>query len=401
MTQQVPTIEEIYENIIAQLEGAIGTTIPIFPKSFSRVLAKVLAAIFVVGYKFAGWVYLQLFVNSASYDSQTVNGKTFSPLIEWGKLIGVGGPKPATRAEAEISVIVEEQNGNLEANSLLIKKDTGVIYSVIATVPLNASSITASVQAVDDDQGNLGFGELGNLSAGDQLEFANPLPFINGTATVTNVLVVAADQEEEQTYRERVATRFQRRPQGGARIDYQIWGEEVEGIDLVLPYTGNPSNNQMRLYSRSTTEPDGIPTATQLEEVKQSVLFDDQGLANRAPPGVLVISNPIFRTGVEVEIIGLELAEGSAVTLADVKSKIEAALQDSLLDLEPFILGVSTLPPRDRVSSAAIGGVIYSVTEANGAFFGSYVVRIGGAVITTKVLTEGELTKLQLPVVYS
>ena len=288
MSQQIPTIQDIYQNIISQIEGALSETIPIFPKSFSRFLAKALAAVYVIGYKFAGWVCLQLFVKFASYDSQTVNGKTFVPLIEWGLLIGVGAPKPATRAEATISVLVEQQIGNLEANSLLIKKDTGVIYSVIASVPLDAATISATVQAVDDDSGNLGFGSLGNLSVGDTLEFANPLPFVNSTVEVVSVLVVAADQEDEQTYRERVATRFQRRPQGGARVDYQIWGEGVEGIDLVLPYTNSPSDNTMRLYSRSTTEPEGIPNALQLDEVEQACLFDDEGLATRAPPGVLI-----------------------------------------------------------------------------------------------------------------
>jgi len=401
MSQQVPTIKEIYENIIAQLEGSLATTIPIFPKSFSRVLAKAVAAIFVIGYKFAGWVCLQLFVKYSSYDPQVVNGKTFIPLVEWGNLIGVGAPKAATRAEAEISVSVQQQIGVLPANSLLIKKDTGVIYSVLAEVPLNSATITATVQAVDDDQGNLGFGDLGNLSPGDVLEFANPLAYVSGTVVVGTILVIAADRETEAAYRDRVATRFQRRPQGGARIDYQIWGEEVEGIDLVLPYTNDPSDNMMRLFSRSTTEPDGIPLALQLEEVKQSCLFDEEGFATRAPPGVLVFSNPIFKTEVEVEIQGLGLADGASVTLASLQEKIQEALEAHLKTLEPFILGVSTLPPQDRISSAAIGGVIYAVAESNSAFFGAYVVRIGGAVTTTKVLTEGELATLALPVVYS
>lgn len=401
MSQTVPKISEIYENIIAQLEAELATTIPIFPKSFSRVLAKALAAIFIIGYKFAGWVCLQLFVKWASYEEQTVNGRTFVPLIEWGVLIGVGAPKAATRAESEISVAVQQQIGVLKAGSKLIKKDTGVIYSVIADVPLNNNFITAEVEAVDDDQGNDGFGEIGNLSPGDVLEFANPLPYVNGSVTVGITLVVAADQEDEGAYRDRVATRFQRRPQGGARIDYQIWGEQVEGIDLVLPYTNDPSDNMMRLFSRSTTEVDGIPTVTQLAEVKQAVLFDDEGFATRAPPGVLVFSNPIFRTEVEVEVIGLGLADGASVTLLDLQTKIQDALSAHLETLEPFILGVSTLPPRDRISDAAIGGVLYAIAESNSAYFGSYVVRIGGGVITTKVLTEGELAKLALPVVYS
>jgi hypothetical protein len=401
MSQQVPKISEINANIIAQLEASLGTTIPIFPKSFSRVLAAAIAAIFIIGYKFAGWVCLQLFVKYASYDSQTVNGQTFIPLVEWGNLIGVGAPKPATRWEGEITVPVQQQIGDLKAGSFLLKKDTGVIYSVIADVPLDAATVTAKIQSVDDDQGNSGFGEISNLSIGDELEFANPLPYVSGTVVVSAETVVAADAESENAYRDRVATRFQKRPQGGARVDYQIWGELVEGIDLVLPYTGNPSDNHMTLFSRSTTEVDGFPTPTQLDAVKDSVLFDEEGFATRAPPGVLITSNSITRTEVEIEIQGLGLTDGSSITLTSLQQKIQDALTSHLLGLEPFILGVSTLPPQDRVSSAAIGGVIYAVTESNAAFFGAYVVRIGGNITTTKVLDEGQLAKLKLPVIYS
>ena len=393
MPQQVPKISDINENIIAQLEASLESTIPLFAKSFSRVLAKALSAIFVVGYKFAGWIALQMFARYASYAPVSVNGQTFTPLIEWGQLIGVGLPTPATRAEALITVVVENQTGNLEAGSLLLRPSTGVIYSVVADVPLDNIEITAQVQAVNDEQGTLGFGTLGNLSVGDELQFVNPLPYVAGITTVSQVLVTAADRETETSYRDRVVTRFQRRPQGGARVDYQIWGELVEGIDLTLPYTGQP--NQMILYSRSTTTgEDGIPTADQLASVKNSCEFDDDGMATRAPPGVLIVSNSISRIEVNVEIVGLGLTDGSAITLAQLIQQIEDAIKQHLSTLEPFIVGVSILPPRDRVSSAAIGGVIYTVAEANGAFFGSYSVVVGASPISTYVLEDGQLAKL-------
>lgn len=393
MPQQVPKISEINDNIIAQLEAALESTIPIFAKSFSRVLAMALSAIFVVGYKFAGWIALQMFARYASFQEVTINGQSFVPLIAWGELIGVGQPQPATRAEAEITVTVESQTGNLDAGSLLVRPSTGVIYSVLTTVPLDAATITAQVQAVNDEQGNAGFGTLGNVSPGDVLQFVNPLPFVSQNATVSSVLVTAADRETEASYRDRVVTRFQRRPQGGARVDYQIWGESVEGIDLTLPYTGQP--NEMILYSRSTTTgEDGIPTVDQLEAVKQACLFDEEGFATRAPPGVLIVSNPIFRVVVDVEIDALTLVAGASVTLAEVTQQIEDSLKEYLFTLEPFIVGVSILPPRDRVTSAAIGGVIYSVTEANGASFTSYTVKVGGSPISTYVLNDGQLAKL-------
>jgi hypothetical protein len=92
MSLQTPTTKEISESIIAQLEASLNQSIPLLPKSFLRVLAKTLAGVFVLLYKYAGFMFLQMFVQTASAKQTTVNGKTFTPLTQWGRLIGVGDP---------------------------------------------------------------------------------------------------------------------------------------------------------------------------------------------------------------------------------------------------------------------------------------------------------------------
>ena len=54
MSLVTPSTQEISDDIIAGLEGALAQSIPLLPKAFSRVLAKVLAAVFVLLYKYAG-----------------------------------------------------------------------------------------------------------------------------------------------------------------------------------------------------------------------------------------------------------------------------------------------------------------------------------------------------------
>jgi hypothetical protein len=120
MSLQVPTTEELKNTIIAQLEASFGQTVPVFVKAFLRVLATVLAGMLVILYKYGGWIFLQQFVQYASYSAVTINGKPVIPLIEWGRLVGAADPTEATRAEMVVDVTVTNQTGSLPVNTQLI-----------------------------------------------------------------------------------------------------------------------------------------------------------------------------------------------------------------------------------------------------------------------------------------
>ena len=90
MSLQTPTTAEISANIIAQLETTLNQTIPLLPKSFLRVLSKTLGAVFILLYKYGGFIFLQQFVATASIKETIINGVTVKPLVEWGRLIGIG-----------------------------------------------------------------------------------------------------------------------------------------------------------------------------------------------------------------------------------------------------------------------------------------------------------------------
>jgi hypothetical protein len=67
MALETRTIAEINDLIINQIEAQIGQTIPVLPKAFVRILAKVIAGMGIILYKVAGWIFLQLFVSTASF----------------------------------------------------------------------------------------------------------------------------------------------------------------------------------------------------------------------------------------------------------------------------------------------------------------------------------------------
>lgn len=391
MSLQTPTTKQISDNIIAQLEASLNQTIPLLPKSFLRVLAKALAGVFVLLYKYGGFMFLQIFVRTASASDTTVNGLVVNPLTEWGRLIGIGDPASATNAELLVDITVENQTGTLPSNTQLVNTTNGVTYITIGAIPLNAPTVTATVRASSDQAGGGGSGAIGNLDPGAIVSFANPLANVARNAVVVFQSVTGADGESIDAYRERIIDRFQKRPQGGAYADFEQWGEEPPGIINVYPYTSD-CPGQVDVYVEATPESsgdqDGIPTAAQLQEVLDSIDLDQDGRASRRPANALANTFPITRTGFDIRVTGLIVDN-----LAQTQQTITQAIEEYFLDREPFIEGLSVLPRRDRITRSAVGGVVDDIVSANGGIFSSVIVSQGGVGIELYSLGIGEKSK--------
>jgi len=373
MSLQTPTTRQINDNIIAQLEASLSQTIPLLPKSFLRVLSKALSGVFILLYKYAGFMFLQQFVRTASIDATEINGVVVQPLIEWGRLVGVGDPVTATQAELLINVSVANQTGFIPSGSQLIGADNGVTYITIGSVALNAPTVPAVIRAVSDQSGGGGAGVIGNLGPGAMVSFANPLANVERSAVVVDAQVTGANGEPTETYRQRVLDRFQKRPQGGAYSDYEQWGEEVAGVVNVYPYTSE-FPGQVDVYVEATAassgSPDGFPTLAQLESVLASIEFDVDGLASRRPAGALVNAFSITRKEFSVIVTALTVANQ-----AQVEATISEALTEYFLSREPFIFGLSVPPRRDRISQGQVSGVVSDIVSAAGGVFNEALVR--------------------------
>jgi len=396
MSLAIPTTSAVSATIVSQLEASLSQTIPLLPKAFSRVLAKVLAGVFVLLWKYAGFQFLQLFVAYASFQETEINGKLITPLIEWGRLIGVGDPGAATRAELVIDVSVTNQTGQLASGSELLRSETGFGYITLFPVDLDAATVQVTVRANSDQDGNGGEGADGNLNAADELSFINPLPNVASLAVVDSTTVTAADAETEAAYRARVTTRFQAPPQGGAYADYKTWGLTVTGIIYVYPYTSS-SPGEVDVYCEATEassgSEDGIPTTAQLTAVATAIELEESGLATRRPvsAGVNVYANP--RIAFDVEVTGLNTT-GANDDEATIKTRIGDACDEWFRSRESYIVGLSTLARVDRVTRDGIGGVVHEVASAAGATFASIDLQRDETSIIGYTLDDGEKAKL-------
>ena len=391
MSLTTPTTQEVNDNIIAQLQATLNQTIPLLPKSFNRVLAKVLAGIFILLYKYGGSIFLNLFVATASDQDTTILGIIVNPLKFWGRLIGIGDPVSATQAELLIDITVENQVGVLDSGSQLINANNGVTYITIGAVALSAPTVQATIRAASDQQGGGGAGVIGNLEPADIVSFANPLANVARNAVVNSQIVTGADGESTEAYRQRIVDRFQKLPQGGALADYELWGEETAGIIAVYPYTSD-CPGQVDVYCEATVassgSADGIPTGAQLQAVLDSINLDDSGLASRRPANALANTFAITRTGFDVEVNGL-LVDNPAT----VQANITTAVEEYFTDREPFIEGLSVLPRRDRITRSGVSGVIDDIVSAAGGVFNSVVVKQATVVVDIYSLGIGEKSK--------
>lgn len=392
MSIETPTTKEIADGIIAQLEAQFNQTIPLLPKSFMRVLAQILAGVFIILYKYGGYIFLQIFVQSASIEETEVLGKSVSPLTFWGRLIGVGDPTPATAAELTVDVTVTTQTGTLPVGTQLIGNLNGVTYLTTTTINLDAATKQVDIVAVADQAGGSGAGAIGNLDIGAIVSFANPLANVSRDTTVSAQVVTGANAEATEAYRQRVIDRFQKRPQGGALVDYEAWGEETPGIINVYPYRSD-CPGQVDVYCEATPEssgsPDGFPTTPQLQAVLDNINLDQAGLASRRPVNALANTFSITRTGFDVEVTGL-IVDNQAQVEADITDGITEYFQER----GPFIVGLTIPPRKDQVTNTAVSGVVEDIVSAAGGIFSGVTLKIAALPISVYSLGVGEKAKV-------
>lgn len=394
MTIQPTTIQDIDDLIVAQIESTLSQTVPLLPKAFIRVLSKTLGGVYVLLYKYCGFMFLQLFVETMTNDLTEVNGKWIRPLTEMGNLVGIGPPTAAVAAEfdVDVDIILPTGASTLNSGTPLLSDSNGVTYVTVGDLSYGGGGApateTITVRAAGDQNGGNGAGDVGNLDVGETLSFVAPPANIERDGEISAINVTGVDEETETVYRSRIAARWQTPPQGGAYADYSLWGETVSGIVNVYPYTGDPG--EVDVYSEVSTalDVDGIPDAAKLIEVAAAIELDDASLATRRPANAYVNSLPITRTAFTVEVEGLTIDSETAAQTA-----ITAELQAWFLDREPYIPGWSVGVRKDQIFEAAVAGVVNDVVSSLGGLFTGVTLKEGGAPFSVRTLSEGEKCK--------
>jgi uncharacterized phage protein gp47/JayE len=383
MSLSIPTTQELADRNLSFLESRLGQTTPLYELSFLRVLSKLLAMNDKALYLFAVERALQNFVLKANKTTLLEigyeHGVTYSP-----------AEKAAVYVSVDTTVGVTIPAGVYFTGDLNGKK----FYNDYAVTATGAYAVLLLVS-----------GEAGaeaNIDVAGTLTIGTPITGVGSTATVTSVSNVGTDEEETESYRQRVLFKIRSVLGGGNAADYKVWGEGVAGVEKVFPYAGAPSGTSYpadrTLYVEASTsvDEDGIAPEALLDEVRDAVNADpDTGVA-RPPLGITddtLYVESITRTEFYVTITDLDVSDESEV---DAKSDISSFLILYFLSLNPFVESIDSIRDRnDTITDLTVSKVVQDVLSTYGGT--ASVVEFGvegGSSEETYTLSAGEKAKL-------
>ena len=335
------TIAEIRDLLITAFQQEFNGVLRILPRSFIKIFASIIAGVFIVLYKMIGWVFLQLFPETAYWKEVNILGFRIRPLVKWGVLWGVGLPRTGTQWKGKILVNVINQNTSLNAGTQLKSELTGKIYITDKLTALAADTDIIEITCNDP-------GTAGNLAVGDIQKFVSPTGNVKKESAVRETTGDGTNEETEGDYRYRVVNRYRMQPQGGALADYRIWASEVPGVLNTYPYNDDDSPAGVLLYisGNPAVFPDRIPQAALLIKAGDACTYSPEtGRATRKPvTAVLDPYNnrtytnirPVSIIDFDIYIYGL-----SGLPASDFADIVRPAIEDYFLGREPYIRGLS------------------------------------------------------------
>ena len=395
MAYENKTVDYVYDLLIQSFQEKFNNRLRLLPKSFIVVLAKVCAAVFVVPYKLAGWFYLQLFPDTASFDRVNVLGHDLRPLVKLGNLFGVGEPTSGQEWEGVISAVVALEGQVIMQGAQLKSDKTGLVYVTSETVTTAGESASIPVYCSQA-------GAAGNLEMGDELKFVSPLNGVEQAAAVSSVTQAGVDDETEAHYRARVVNRYSNQPQGGALSDYRIWAFDAEGVLQTYPYNGENSPGDVVIYVAGTTDvyPTRVPGRELCVAVGEACTYDPEtGIANRKPLTAILDPNndgtylnvkPVSIVTIDLSVTGI-----TGVDPGDFGAAFKGAAKTYLLSREPYIRGLSDDNNRtNSVQTNSLIALANSVATGLKAAFGTVEMSIDGDSAESYTLGSGELCTL-------
>lgn len=243
----IPSINDIKDQIISDIETATGKAAPLLPVSVWTVISTALAGALYLMYKFIDWTRKQIFVSTADYEGLLLRGEEYglSPLVsrEWRGTASITGDDGAI-----ISVGKQYYKGN---NS----------YQVIEQATISSGTATLKLEA-------LNFGSLSNLIQNDIITEVNPSVGLNQNITIQTVSQVGVDGESVENFRNRISQRQKLPPQGGSVNDYIAWTLEVPGIGEAYPTLNSPGIIYIYTLLETDDPADRLPDSSKNLEIE-------------------------------------------------------------------------------------------------------------------------------------
>jgi uncharacterized phage protein gp47/JayE len=375
---RIPTLSELYNQIVADFESELGESIPLFGKSFLRATAAVQAAKLWINYKINAFVQKNSWVDTA--DPESMGGS----LERFGRVKLNRNPYPATAGQYVVTVtgtigavipartIFKSNDNALNAGKLFILDNQYTLVAVSDSITLRALEI-----GIDS-----------RLNIGNQLTSTTPISLVNSLAVVSSEAVEPFSSEDIEVYRRKIIESFQLEPQGGSSSDYRLWANEVQGVAQSYPFAVSGQVGQVNLFIEATiedsTDGQGSASAGLLDDVKDNIELPINGVPARKPVGNIV--NYLSVTPLEVNI---EIAGFQGLT-TDIENLIEGALTEEIAKIRPFVSAIDIVSKRnDTLNTNKIITTI--LTTIPGSVFGTITLEVDSVATASKTFAGGEI----------
>jgi uncharacterized phage protein gp47/JayE len=379
----IPTIKELQESILADLEAQMGKQIPLLGKNFLRILAGVQAAKLKTFYLAIGKLQKNIFVDTA--DSEFLGGT----LERFGRVKLKRNPFPATAGQYELTVT--GSIGAVIKAGVTFKSDDdalskGMLYQLDTEHTMTGTSDTIVVRALSPGVGS-------KLLDGDTLTVTSPIALVDSTATVSDEIVEPKAAETLEAYRTATLNSYRLEAKGGAATDYRLWAANAQGVQRVYPYATTDDTFAVDLYVEATIDDSidgkGTPSAQLLLDVEQVINFDPDNTLpvdenGRRPINVKPNMLPITVRNIDIEIADL------ANRTPEIEALITAAINAGIAKMRPFVDAADSLASKNDILDVnKLIGMIISAQP--GAVFSGVTFTVDSVSVSTYTFNNGNI----------
>lgn len=375
---QIPTLNELYVSIKADLESELTITIPVFGKSFLRALAAVQAAKLKLIYLAVGFVQKNIFIDTA--DPESMGGT----LERFGRVKLGRSPFPAVAGQ--YTAQVTGTTGAVIPESTTFKSDDtsespGFLFVLDSEYTLDGTNII-TVRA-------LTAGIESQLAVTNTLTATAPISLVDQTITILTEAIEPQAAETTEAYRAKGLAAYQLEPQGGAGSDYRLWSADAQGVAQSYPYALAGNANQINIYVEATivdsTDGKGTPTATILADVEAAVEDPTVDRPGRKPLGVWQVNY----LAITVKTIDITI-DGFVDLTSEKQALILTAISNEIDDIRPFIGSIDVIANKNDILDT--NKIINNIFDAvPGSTFGTVTLEVDSVPLTTYTFDNGEI----------
>jgi uncharacterized phage protein gp47/JayE len=248
-----PSTSDILKDLRNSVKSEVDGTDPwIWPNNLVPTL-KAIAQALRSAYLRIQFVHEQAFVSTAKAEYLNFHG------IQAGGL----SRNPATYAQGEVNVETSANNVVIPDGTVLYRSDN-VQYVTVGTTTIIRTGDPVNVRALES-------GALSNTDVGGVLSLVTP---IGGTVSFTVAdggLIGGADEESDDSFRQRILYIKQNPPHGGSPAEYVEWAQTKVGVTRVFPMRATPQPGSATVYFMMDGLGNGVPSAANVADL-QSIL---------------------------------------------------------------------------------------------------------------------------------